>query len=234
MSENVVLNNIKKYGAIIMLDSLGTKGIWKVKDPEDVLANWKSLVSVFKEDLENAKQSYKSPPRLYAFSDTIIITINEENKEKVVEDAGNLTALIMNGGLSVDINLRGCISIGTYYEGNDIVLGPAIDEAAEHYEVANWIGAHVTPSVYSVLTRMSDVNNIGYPYVKYNVPTKNGIIDTWAVEISNQLIEENQKIYSVKDMTGLIHKKLEEAEDISGSDKWKNLLDFMRFCQRKK
>jgi hypothetical protein len=62
----------KKYGAICILDALGTKGIWKQKDPENVIQNWERFVTTIENNIiKNDKGIEYS---LYAFSDTLIIT----------------------------------------------------------------------------------------------------------------------------------------------------------------
>ena len=35
-----------------------------------------------------------------------------------------------------------------------MILGPAIDEAAQYYELADWIGVHLTPSAFSAVDRL--------------------------------------------------------------------------------
>ena len=43
------------------------------------------------------------------------------------------------------ILFRGSISIGEYYYSSEMVLGPAIDDAAEWHAFADWAGISLTP-----------------------------------------------------------------------------------------
>jgi len=217
----------ESYGSVILLDSLGTKGIWKNREPDDVLGNWENLVKAFKEHIQG-KPEYKES-KIFAFSDTIVITIKGTDVKKILFIAGQLTSILVSTGLSVGIYLRGCISIGTFYESKNIILGPAIDEAAENYEKADVIGVFATPSAYSVLRRYyAKDSSLRRAYKEYEVPTKNGKINTWVVNIDNQLPELFWK--AMDDSTTIIdfiHKKLERSKDVDGQEKWKNFLDFM-------
>jgi hypothetical protein len=61
-----------------------------------------------------------------------------------------------------------------------MLIGPAVDEAAELYEAADWIGICLSPSTRLIL------ENVRYDIgsnliVNYNIPQKTGRNLTWAV-----------------------------------------------------
>jgi hypothetical protein len=72
------------FGSVVFLDRVGTKGIWKNKDPEKVVRDYEAIMSSIKDDLLSADKRHVEQIRqkigvnvelkLTAFSDTIIIT----------------------------------------------------------------------------------------------------------------------------------------------------------------
>jgi hypothetical protein len=71
--------NYSKYdGAVVVLDALGTKGIWNNIDPQKILNNWKQFVTSLYVPKLIAK-SYNLTLTYNHFSDTIIMIISEIN-----------------------------------------------------------------------------------------------------------------------------------------------------------
>src|SRR3977135_646635 len=82
ISESVKANLFEEAeGVIVLLDALGTKGIWnrKRKDPMKVLKTWSALKDEFTkaiESLNNQLQThgYFEKPKFEVFSDTIMVS----------------------------------------------------------------------------------------------------------------------------------------------------------------
>jgi hypothetical protein len=160
-------------GIIVFLDVLATKSMWKEEDAIPFLTTLDTLFTKFDLLKEFATQlknlplltyhikdesfKYKSPPRIEIessfFSDTIIVAIY-----------GNLPLLdafwiYLTGSFLVPlfreafvnkIFLRGTISIGKFHrlktKDRVLLIGPAVNEAAETYENTDWIGISAAPS----------------------------------------------------------------------------------------
>ena len=89
-----------------------------------------------------------------AFSDTIILSLSR-SVDKLKENtsypfdlniATILIAPLYKAIIKEGIYLRGVISFGEFYISNSIIIGPAVEEAAEWYEKSEWFGVYTTPS----------------------------------------------------------------------------------------
>lgn len=234
----------KKYGAICILDALGTKGVWKQRNPESVIENWENYVNAVERNLKisNNQINYN----IYAFSDTLIITCSGNLPiEKILLDLGINITVAISYGLPYGIFLRGCISIGDFYESQKMILGPAIDEAAQYYEIANWIGVHLAPSAFSAMDRLIPItdNLLVNHYKLYPTPLKNGgILNTYVIALGNLdlksvfdasgLSKEAPLLEEERTILDFIHYRLEHLTDVEGSDKWKNTLDCLNFMNK--
>lgn len=226
---------LKKYGAICILDALGTKGIWKKKNPENVIENWEKFVNIVDTGIKKDKNFETN---FYAFSDTIIITVSGNLPiEKVLNRLSVIVLSSITFGLPYGIFLRGCISIGDFYESEKMILGPAIDEASQHYEIANWLGVHLTPSAFSVVDRLiSSDDALKHRFALYSVPVKIGqSIETYALALSNvdlyHFFSSQTDVSFLEEehtLIGFIHYRLEHLDDVEGSDKWKNTLKYVQ------
>ena len=95
---------------------------------------------------------YTEKIQISEFGDTIIICWQHDEKNckyfKLYEVVSR-TNHIIKWGIENGILFRGCISVGDYiFEKNDLgttVLGPAIFDAHEWYESANWFGVIFSP-----------------------------------------------------------------------------------------
>jgi len=215
----------KQEGLVLLLDALGTKGIWRDKDPSLVLDNWEQVVDTLVIDVEASKKR-GIDFRYNAFSDTLIITMTGKTKEELLNEASVIVSALVSFCICFGVYFRGCISIGNFYRSERMILGPAIDEAAQYYEKANWVGVFVTPSSYSILKKQEEVKKSPNLFIKYDVPFHNGSYKTWAISLVENIAKVKLKQTRLID---LIHDKLENSSDPSSSEKWKNTLDFLYY-----
>ena len=97
---------------------------------------------------------------------------------------GNLLIDFFRHAICHGIPLRGCITSG-YGEisRTNRILGPIANEAARYYDIADWIGIILTNHPSIVLNNKVSVNPLNLPtelfepYIKYEVPVKEGIPD---------------------------------------------------------
>ncbi|MHB1546835.1 MAG: hypothetical protein ACYCV8_09295, partial [bacterium] len=148
-------------GVVVFLDALGTKTAWTSRDPkkfidsyEKVLKSFYSSKKLYSNMAEELKDDdYYDFPEIImrSFSDTIILflyfPINKRNMQidRLFELRQiGIIAMILNDpfyeAIKKGIYLRGVISIGEFYLSDKIIIGPAVEEAAEWYEKSDWIG----------------------------------------------------------------------------------------------
>jgi len=136
-------------GTVAILDALGVKGIWARRDPWEVIESLEWLPT-FAPD-----QVLGDPFNALTISDTTVITMKHGSSEaSPFEQMHALGSYI--SGLSLilasrncPLALRGSVSFGEYYQKGNVILGPAVDEAAANYESANASMVWMTSSAHS-------------------------------------------------------------------------------------
>jgi len=180
----------EKVGFIVLLDVLGTKGMWLRTAPKTALQNFSNIVDsmeIWKDKLEKilASEKIKIDIATYFFSDTILITFmldKDLNIVNALKKCSYFVSSIIVHGVENDILIRGSISFGKFYMLNEqkysFVVGPAIDEAAEWYDKTEIIGVICSPSLNFMLdshTNRDTNNRIEEYFIKYRVGLKNDL-----------------------------------------------------------
>jgi len=155
-----------KKGAVTFLDVLGWKGMWQ-QDTEAAKKLWSIVKATrnktreivkeyvyadkykdrFKEFRGKETQSLDKIVKTISISDTIVL-FSKNEAELVIEIHAKICAWLLEHALLQAIPLRGAISYGDYIQHENIMQGPAVDEAASWYEFADWIGVALTPSAH--------------------------------------------------------------------------------------
>ena len=163
-----------KNGVIAILDVLGTKGIWLREDTKEVVRKWDVLLNDFEDfkkfNNEDPKSSGKA--NVKSFSDTIIITHTGDEYDELglLNDMGFHLSLPFCNALVEGIFLRGAISTGKFEETENMVIGPAVDEAVAYYQRYDWIGISVSPSASFLLDEyLNDGDKLDW-FSLYDVP----------------------------------------------------------------
>lgn len=153
-----------KYGCVVLLDALGTRMLGPEECIQylDHLKDIKKLLSEFsdaQQDAFSTKLSYLGLPpesdfHVRFFGDTILVTLPCEKKNlnwhlltRIFWGVANLIAHAMERG----ILFRGAVAVGEYVETRDAVLGPAVNDAAQWYDLPDLFGAIATPSMMLLL-----------------------------------------------------------------------------------
>lgn len=168
-----------REGAVTFLDVLGWKGIWQEnkkainklnelvrkteKQATDIVKAYQELQS--KKDVRKVNVSIK----VVSISDTIVF-LTEAEVEPAIKLHAELCSWILEYALQQGLPLRGAISYGKFDECDNVMIGPAIDEAASWHESTDWIGVILAPSAHMFLKN----KNIKY-IVHYNIPFKRNI-----------------------------------------------------------
>jgi len=160
-----------------------------------------------------------------------------------------LIQIIFYDFLKQKLPLRGAISFGKYFRRKNTFMGPAVDDAAEWYEKANWMGVMLTPKTTILLdSKIHDKEvfkeddgklPIKTRWLKYPIPCKN-LVDKeceielyapnwpWYVKMDYKVDKENKNPTPY----GMILEMLSEIGNISPSvfDKYENTIRFVKKC----
>lgn len=165
-------------GIVTFLDVLGWKGLWQSN--KEAVTHLRDIVSLTRKRAKEIVRTYNEKGRakdvrykdinikVLSISDTIVFLTDTEDRMALAFHA-QLCSWLLKYAISKRIPLRGAISYGEFTESENIMLGPAIDEAAAWHESTDWIGVILTPSA-----RMY-VRNEKIPYIidNYdNIPFK--------------------------------------------------------------
>lgn len=167
------------YGVVALLDILGARGIWHRYEINEIINSWKDIQKYLKTEIEMKKKSEyinrpKFNPELHTFSDTVILISKTEKYDpdeimRVSSTVGSTFAHAIEKG----ILFRGAISIGKFYSHQNMIIGPAIDDAAEWYNITDWAGIHLTPSTtYALEGYLMNDYDIKLWLCPYDIPIK--------------------------------------------------------------
>src|SRR5262249_40842362 len=139
-----------KRGAVVFMDALGFKGIWKRKDTsaESVIEKLHALQEAARRQTDALKQEFleEIDPSLDVqvtmLSDTIVIGVSVEGLgESIERDDGSewpifvaeaAAAAILREAAQTDpvLAYRGVVVFGEFLMSGPFLIGPAIDEAS--------------------------------------------------------------------------------------------------------
>lgn len=117
--------------------------------------------------------------RVVGLSDTLLVTAwGPESPEKYLPTVASYLRAIFGTALEGGLLLRGVISIGEWVEfdppspDNVLLVGDAIDDAAEWYDKADWMGVALTPRAGFGWESTHPNSTRSNPIVEYPVPLK--------------------------------------------------------------
>ena len=207
--------------------------------PSKVISDWNWLVKITDQFLKGAFPNTKVTTR--AFSDTILITSTSFNLDTLIIEMGIFLNAFLKICIVYDFPIRGVFSLGEYVNSEQMIIGPAVDEAADVYEQSNWIGFSATPSAFSIIEKLSQSKKYGQKirqhFIKYDVSMHGGIDkQNWAIKIDpdGKIIgdyEKNSKFIgmTIRDITDY---KLQHPIGSESGIKWKNFLLFLNHISK--
>lgn len=230
----------EQEGVVVFLDALGIKGISSRMDPIKVLERWNRVYYAFETAVSSGKDDLHfsiTLPRVNiqfsAFSDTVIITAasKEAFQKRPAEFIQYVADIIISPFVTAireQFFFRGAISIGKFYLSNRMVIGPAVDEAAEYYKLPNWIGISVSKSAASIMNSYDNYSS--KILIRYDIPYKedkkeaNGWALAWYRPDYTHFYECTDKLKHERDLL----RKEGNEEYI----KYANTLDFCNHMKR--
>ncbi len=172
-------------GYVLMLDMLGFKE--RTADiKSDFIDCWRALKKDIQRTAREMKYGYDIHINTLFLSDTIIICFSLKKN-----DHCDLNTLLLSIPELIQsfflkymeksgIFFRGALSFGKFIflSKENIVMGPALNEAAEWYESTDWIGIILTPSAECKLrlikTELYESIAMYDDFVEYKIPLKPG------------------------------------------------------------
>jgi hypothetical protein len=147
-----------KFGIIVLLDALGARNM-----TIEMSQNYLLTVDHLRKEIHDAlritldldKKEKKGAERLFNnlrprfFADSLLMTyevIRERQINNYLDRISFILNILIVQALEEGILYRGAISIGHYIENENIVLGPAVTDAANWYDRWNMIGVTATPA----------------------------------------------------------------------------------------
>jgi Mrr N-terminal domain len=229
-----------KKGIIILLDVLGTKGKWKTTENAEISKLWNILTDTLSDAVNEALEGKNHRLTLLTFSDTIMIIVETlETKMVLVDLASSLRAPLVVS-MMIGMPLRGCITTGEFHRDATLIVGPAIDEAAEYYDLPQWIGISSSPSANKIIEDIynSKKDAVKDIFFKCDIPLKNSIEQNawalqWAKESDKVVLETSKSLETSKlqtpkytDTMHIMNNHLEKSYPIDVALKWRNTYKF--------
>lgn len=231
--------NAYKTGAVTFLDVLGWKGIWRDSQGSRE-KNALDKLSMLIEEIDNkakeiARTKYrpnlvKNEPRgsldrgkaievkTLSISDTIVI-LTYGSAYDVIDIHCEVCSWALNKALNMGLPLRRAISYGVYDNKNNIMIGPAVDEAASWHESTDWIGVILTPSVVYALKNRKPLKAKKYSKIPYKGSAKG---PDWCVKWSYR---DDTGLNKDNDIYALFSSKSPHMQDVA--PKYLNTLEFL-------
>lgn len=157
------------YGAVMFCDFLGWKGLWKNSEEKKALNNANALIQKISQHFDELSNKYIPLNKYYpiskiiSISDTIALMtpqVGEINRETLFKLFSDIARFILEESIKY-YPLRGAITLGEFNYNNNIMMGPAIDEAASWHEMSDWIGIILSPSAQFEYEKLSDSQKSG-------------------------------------------------------------------------
>lgn len=158
-------------GAFALVDCLGFKGIWKRADPELLIQKLLKIEEIVNEHLTSNALAFRhlsfGPIRVHVrlLSDTVAISLQYEKqvgKEPESWQTNILVPLICDSIIRVlhlflegepPLVLRGCVTYGEHLSNGNFIVGPAVDDAAEHMNIPEGAFVWLHPTAASKFRR---------------------------------------------------------------------------------
>lgn len=177
----------KKFGMVALIDALGARthnisDSIKYIECIQQLKNEIELNFIETRDLiqRKIKEAIIKDIKVKYFGDTVLFSLELKSDEYFTENLatfGHVLNKFISDSIKKSILFRGAFAIGEYIETEDIVLGPAIIDAANWFEKIDLIGISATPQTkYQIESRIYNSHfntKSGSILLQYNIPIKN-------------------------------------------------------------
>ncbi|MGA9150434.1 MAG: hypothetical protein WBZ36_07645 [Candidatus Nitrosopolaris sp.] len=166
-----------KTGIVVFIDVLGMKGMSQRYKPTEIFSKWKKVIGSFRNVLQEGSLNAGYFFRILSY--TIIITIPTELNQFAINRTFDLLTQPFIDCIKTGLLLRGIVSHSQYYLSQQLIIGPAVDDAASNHDELEWIGIALSPSV--AIPEGYTVNNsvVYYNYIPFKNRRYRGIALNW-------------------------------------------------------
>ncbi|MEI6500016.1 MAG: hypothetical protein WCP21_03195 [Armatimonadota bacterium] len=166
------------YTTVVLLDALGARGL-SLSDATRWLDSIRDVMHkiwpVLKDVSTNVPGQVRRPV-FRVFGDTILLLwSHDENPGYAMLMSSLVVQQVFVGLLCHGIPARGAVACGEAVWDHETALGPAVTDAAEWYEKADWLGVIAAPSCAVKLDGLASQRGEGWVssfYIKHDVPLK--------------------------------------------------------------
>lgn len=218
-------------GAVTFLDVVGWVGIWQretnaLTDLKDMIVELKKVSNEITSRLIGEDKELRGIiTEVKSISDTIVfLTQGKPTFSLLVH--GELCKHAVALSIQKGIPLRGATSWGEYGCYDNILIGPAIDEAASWHEKGDWFGSILAPSAL-----FSDFTPDGQKiWIDYDSPLNTGkVFKTFCVNWIKSFNEDFE--LGKKELLKKFHNMSPIGPEIVS--KYTNTIKFYEYCKEK-
>ena len=164
-----------QYGWIAVLDALGASN-YSLSEVARFRHSRKIVLGLLDRKVDDLRLDKKGVTT-FTFNDTVVIVLKTDDQadaKLLITPFFLLLRKFMVDSMNNGIMFRGAVAEGKFYanDKDNIIMGPAVADAAAWYDKANWIGIHVTPRTSLVISQDTEIRGISRDHiiVDYNVP----------------------------------------------------------------
>lgn len=234
-----------QQGLVCILDALGTKGIWSREESGRYIGAVRNIHKHLADLKVNSDILVPSGTVLeyISISDTIIITmaidpkVSSINPVLLIPPFAQIIMGVFGICLEHNIFMRGAISFGKFIKDANVVIGPAVDDAASFHEKPDMIGVILTPSATLLaegaleMLKLTNRTQSNPSIIKYRTPFKDGkYLDLFQVNwppIRRESAIRHTRIHHLADLKLLFGGNPIPEEAYS---KYENTIRFYEFC----
>ena len=179
-------------------------------------------------------------PRFFTFGDTVLSAweIPKGETARYLSTFSHWATQFIEASLRQEIAFRGAFSLGEYVMNpkHNLVIGPAVSDAADWYEQGRVIGISCTPSTmlkFEKLVVSDDLkphqpNRISH-FLRYPVQTKIGEKEFWCVDWPNAILHPQQPKRRRIEILEMLSKF---RFPLGTEDILENTMEFVDYCLR--
>lgn len=171
----------RMHGMIAIVDALGARN-YNEERIEKFVESRRRVLELLSND-KTAMQDRIDPEdvEVFTLNDAVIIAYNAGEQQPTPRQVRTFIIILLKffvRSLSEGILFRGAIAIGDFYMNRreNVVMGPAVSDADDWYEKAEWIGVHTTPDTTLAIRQWDDHEIKPVVMRDYGVPLKDGTV----------------------------------------------------------
>lgn len=239
-----------KFGIIVLLDALGARNM-SIESSQQYLDSVshlrKEIHDALKITLNIDRKEKRGAEILFNrlrprfFGDSLLMTyeiVRERQINSYLARIGFILNTLIPAALEKGILFRGALSIGKFIENEDVVLGPAVTDAATWYDKLEMIGIIATPATTNYIKgarnmTLKDITTrtpVGMEdeFLLYDVPIKGaGTLSTFVANWPMTIQDIHADIQNTDPLLWYYQRVMNQSVPSGAENKYKNTEQFM-------